>query len=81
MSAENRRGVVYRCPACGAELVVLARRSGAFSPRCCNCDMEPLQGKLTLYVCPACGAEIVVVARETGVFEPRCCNVAMDVAA
>ena len=77
MSAEDVRGQVYRCPVCGAEILVLARRFGVFTPRCCNEDMVRLSHRLTFYVCPVCAAEIAVVNKGTGVFAPRCCNVDM----
>ena len=81
MSQHSPRGMVYRCPACGVEVAVLARRAGLFTPRCCNQPMDLVQGRLTFYVCPACGAEIAVVKAGTGRFAPRCCNEDMTRAA
>jgi len=81
MSSENPRGLVYRCPVCGVEVVVLARRFGVFTPRCCNQDMVPLPGRLTFYVCPVCGVEIAVMQEGSGSFTPRCCNEDMRLAA
>ena len=81
MSSDNPRGLVYRCPLCGAEVVVLARRFGTFTPRCCNRDMVPLRHKLTFYVCPVCGVEVAVVKMGSRSFTPRCCNEDMSLAA
>ena len=77
MSPETSRGLVYRCPICGAEIAVLALRVGGFKPRCCNGAMIPTQCRLCFYVCPVCGAEIAVVREGSGVFSPLCCNVDM----
>jgi endogenous inhibitor of DNA gyrase (YacG/DUF329 family) len=74
MSAEALKGLVYYCPACGAEVTVLTRSRGAFEPRCCNRPMEPRPGRLHFYYCPVCGAEVVVLNDTGGRFEPRCCN-------
>ena len=77
MSAPITRGLVYRCPICGAELAVLSTRTGNFEPRCCNTDMLPEDRRLGFYVCPICGAELAIVRRGPTVFTPRCCNVDM----
>ena len=74
MTPARPRGTVYRCPRCGAEVVVLARRHGDFCPRCCNTDMRPKPARAQMYVCPRCGSEIAVVGGACGVFRPRCCN-------
>jgi len=78
MKPDNLRGMVLRCPICGAEITVLARKVGDFSPRCCNVPMVRVQDKLMFYVCPVCGAEIGVINRTQSVFEPRCCNTSMQ---
>jgi predicted RNA-binding Zn-ribbon protein involved in translation (DUF1610 family) len=74
VSPRGPRGSVFRCPVCGAEVGVLARRMGRFAPRCCNRDMAPLERRLVLYVCPVCGSEVTLVRQAGGVFTPRCCN-------
>ena len=76
-STENLKGAGYRCAVCGAEIILLAPRAGAFSPRCCNQKMSRLPRRLTFYVCPVCGAEISVLKAGTGSFSPRCCNTDM----
>jgi ribosomal protein L37AE/L43A len=73
-AAPSSRGVVYRCPVCGAELTVVARRTGVFAPRCCNQPMQPRPQRLAFYACPVCGSELVVVRQGPGEFTPRCCN-------
>lgn len=77
MKAKNVRGRVYRCAVCGAELAVLARRTGEFVPRCCNTDMIAQRRRLHFYVCPVCGAEIAVLKEGGERFNPRCCNTDM----
>jgi len=77
MSTGAPRGLVYRCPVCRAELVVLGYRMGRFAPRCCNVDMVPMRQRVVFYVCPVCGAEIAVLRRGGRNFAPRCCNTAM----
>lgn len=77
MTPVGVRGLVYRCPVCGAEIVVLAKRMGVFSPRCCNRPMQPRSARLAFYKCPVCGSEIIVLRQGCGDFVPRCCNTGM----
>ena len=77
MKRSDARGLVYRCPVCGAEVVVLAFQTGSFAPRCCNTGMQQIREKLRFYVCPVCGAEIAVVKAGEGLFTPRCCLTGM----
>ncbi len=77
MSTDTSRGLVYRCPVCGAELSVLAHHTAAFKPRCCNVAMVMTACKLCFYICPVCGAEIAVIREGSGDFAPHCCNVDM----
>ena len=81
MSHRLSRGLVYRCPVCGAEIAVLATRHGEFSPRCCNVDMTPLRRHLPFCVCPVCGAEIALLHDGGGERRWRCCNTDMVLAA
>ena len=82
MSKKSTKGLVYRCPVCGAEIVVLAFRTGVFMPHCCNRLMEPTGSRAAFYVCPVCGAEAaVVLSVGADEFSPRCCNVPMQIAA
>ena len=81
MNQEHVRGIVYRCPVCGAELAVLARGMGVFAPHCCNKPMDPTEERVLFYVCPVCKAEIGVINPGKGEFTPHCCNVLMDLAA
>lgn len=74
MITQTPRGMVYRCPVCGAEVAILARVVGVFEPRCCNCPMTPQSRRLVFYHCPVCGAEIAIIKEGEGVFEPSCCN-------
>lgn len=74
MSAASPSGLVYRCPVCGSELIVVGTRMGEFTPRCCNQPMRVMTRRAVFHVCPVCGAEIAVVRKGRGLFEPRCCN-------
>ncbi len=81
MSATSPRGMVYRCPICGAEITVLAQGMDEFCPRCCNRDMTALKRRVAFYICPVCGAEITVLRPGGGEFAPRCCNRPMELEA
>ena len=78
MNSPSSRGLIYRCPICGAEIAVLARTVGQFTPRCCNQEMAPLQDRGVFYVCPVCGAELAVLRTGSPKFIPICCNRHMD---
>lgn len=71
-------GMVYRCPVCGAELIVVGSRMGAFAPRCCNKAMNAMKQRALIYHCPVCGAEVAVLRKGLGVFAPHCCNRGME---
>ena len=81
MSRGSTKGMVYRCPLCGAEVTVLGNAMGEFSPRCCDCAMEPRDELVAFYVCPHCGSEIAVLQKGEGEFLPRCCDSPMLAAA
>ncbi len=74
MEKQNPRGLVYRCPVCGAEVAVVGDRMGAFEPVCCGTPMQPVKRRLAFYRCPVCGAEVAALVETEGVFEPRCCQ-------
>lgn len=71
------RGQVFRCPVCGAEVVVLTAAGSSFRPRCCNVAMLPQAPGVRFFRCPDCGAEVAVLHDGGGTFRPRCCNKAM----
>jgi len=77
MTSKSLRGVVFRCPVCGAEIVVLADSYGEFAPVCCNVAMVDTNVRLRLFVCPVCRAEVAIIREGGGEFVPRCCNTAM----
>ena len=77
MKGEERRGSVYVCPVCGAELAIIHHGGGRFAPRCCNVAMERSERILVFYRCPVCGAEVGVVHEGRGDFDPHCCNQCM----
>ena len=71
------RGLVYRCPVCGAELAIVSKQTGDFHPRCCNVLMEPKPDRLIFYRCPRCGSELMHINQGNTAFKPRCCNIEM----
>ncbi len=77
MAMNNPRGMVYVCPVCRAEIIVVGRDMGDFAPRCCDTDMIPRPVRTPFYFCPICGAEVVVTRAGEGPLTPRCCNVDM----
>jgi predicted RNA-binding Zn-ribbon protein involved in translation (DUF1610 family) len=77
VTAPGTKGLVYRCPVCGAELTVLATRHGSFHPVCCNVAMSPLARRLAFYACPVCGSEIAIVQPGAPGFKPVCCRTPM----
>ena len=77
MQTVPSKGIVYRCPVCGAELLVVARQMGAFAPHCCNRGMIRMKRAAAFYVCPVCGAELAVLKPGEGDFHPHCCNTLM----
>ncbi len=82
MPAAKPRGAIYRCPVCGAEVIVLAPCQGSFAPRCCNQPMEYRPQRVRFYVCPVCGSEIAALNNTSGSqFTPRCCGQHMRPAA
>ena len=81
MSLENPAGLIYRCPVCGSEVIVVGTRMGEFTPRCCNQSMRAIPQRAIFYHCPVCGSEIVIVRKGRGAFGPRCCNTPMVLSA
>ncbi len=79
MISGNRRGRVYRCPICGAELSVIRGGEGVLAPVCCNTRMELLGRSNTVYRCSICGSELMVIKDGGGKPEPVCCNEKMQV--
>jgi len=77
MGTTPSRGLVYRCPVCGSELLVVARRMGRFEPHCCNVAMIRIKRRARFYYCPVCGAELSMLKPDAEHFHPRCCNVDM----
>jgi len=73
----GERGLLYVCPVCGAEVMVLVRRHGAFEPRCCNTAMRKRARKPVFFVCRVCGAQVAVWRPQADGLSVRCCNEAM----
>ena len=72
------KGRVLVCPVCKAQITILAGKSDAFIPICCQVEMEPLEKKLAFYRCEICGAEIAVLIDNSKNFVPICCNEIMQ---
>ena len=76
-----KKGDVYKCPVCGAELSLVRVVGKGPTPRCCNTEME-LTGRVNpVLVCPVCGCELMVIRGEVSSIAPRCCNTSMQMAA
>ena len=73
-SLSNRLGAVYRCPVCGAEVLVIRADSGRLAPVCCNRPMVRLAARARIFYCPVCGAELAVIRDAGGELAPVCCN-------
>jgi endogenous inhibitor of DNA gyrase (YacG/DUF329 family) len=74
----DARGVIFRCPICGSEVMVVGDRTGEFTPHCCNRLMTLMRQKAVIYHCPVCGAEVAMLRKGKGVFTPHCCNRDME---
>ncbi len=80
-SLPKPKGATYRCPVCGAEVIVLAPCQGCFVPYCCSVLMERKPQHVEFYVCHICGAEIASIDHDsTSNFRPKCCGAAMTAA-
>ncbi|GAB4266911.1 MAG: hypothetical protein Kow0092_20020 [Deferrisomatales bacterium] len=78
MNAPVQLGRTYRCPVCGAEVLVIRAGSQALDPWCCNQPMEPRAALVAVYRCPVCGAEVAVLRGGGGTLELVCCTRAME---
>ena len=77
-NASQPKGAIYRCPVCGAEIVLLAPCAGCFQPHCCNQPMERRPRRARFFNCAQCGAEIAMISvGGMDPFNPRCCGQAM----
>lgn len=72
-SKKDKRQVYY-CPVCGAEIIVLAKNIGKFTPYCCNEKMELVHRKIFTYFCSVCGIEVCALNGKKQNFIPSCCN-------
>ena len=77
--AETHRGNVYRCPLCGAEVTVLAYKSGDFDPHCCNVEMVLTKSNVVFFYCTECAAEVTLLHGEEQRLDLHCCNKPMVV--
>jgi len=77
VSRTVRLGQVYRCPVCGAEVLVINAASGALDPYCCNVPMEPVR-RVPIFRCPVCGAEVAVLRQGETAPELACCGRPME---
>ena len=68
-----KRGVIYVCEICGAEVIVLRAGGGPLDPHCCNQPMAPKR-QVLYYRCNVCGSEAVVLRGAGEDVEIICCN-------
>lgn len=68
------KGALFRCPVCGAEVVLLAPCPGCFEPRCCGRAMQQQPRRVVFLYCAVCGSEIAVLRERPADFQPRCCS-------
>ena len=68
-----RRGLIYVCEVCGAEVMVLRAGGGPLDPHCCNRPMVPKREAM-YYRCSVCGSEAVVLKGTGERTELICCN-------
>ena len=73
-----RKGYVYRCPVCGAELSVVSSVGSELRPRCCNTQMEATEHVNEVRVCGVCGCELMVIMGTGASLSPLCCNTLMQ---
>ena len=71
-----RRGLVFRCEICGAEVMVLRVGGGPLDPHCCNQPMKPVR-EAVYYRCMVCGSEAVVLGGPGENVKLICCNLPM----
>lgn len=76
MSRVVRLGQVYRCPVCGAEVLVIRAATAALAPYCCHTPMEAVR-LAAVYRCPVCGSEVAVLRGDGGEVGLVCCHVPM----
>jgi DNA-directed RNA polymerase subunit RPC12/RpoP len=74
MTGSVALGRVYRCPVCGAEVLVVKASSQALDPHCCNTDMLPLEKVADIYHCKVCGSELAAMRDSGGPMELICCH-------
>lgn len=67
----------YRCPVCGAEVLVVKASSQALDTHCCNTAMKPLYKLVDIYHCNQCGSEVAALRDSGGELELACCNAPM----
>ncbi|PLX44429.1 MAG: hypothetical protein C0609_05525 [Deltaproteobacteria bacterium] len=67
-------GRVFKCPVCGAEVMVVGAASQELDPHCCNTSMLPKPRVHEVYHCAHCGAEVALVSGSAEHLDPYCCN-------
>ena len=77
MAAQVALGRVYRCPVCGAEVLVVKAASQALDAHCCNTAMKPVDKVVDIYHCKQCGSELAALRDSGGPLDLNCCNAPM----
>lgn len=73
-----KKGGLYRCPVCGAELSVVSSVGAELRPRCCNTQMEATEHVNEVLTCSVCGCELMVIVGMGESLSPLCCNTSMQ---
>jgi len=74
MAAATKPGALYRCPVCGAEIILLRRAPEGFRPVCCKKPMLLQPRHAPLYRCQVCGTQVAIIGFGDPAFRPKCCN-------
>jgi len=74
----NKKGLIFFCPVCGAEITVICDGKGHLGPMCCNMKMVAKGSVTTFFSCARCGAEVMILTLGVGNTTPKCCNEYME---
>ncbi len=72
--ANTKKGDVYFCPVCGAEMTVLNGKGGDMELHCCNVPMELVERNIVFFYCPDCAAEVTLLRGQEDNLDLHCCN-------
>jgi desulfoferrodoxin-like iron-binding protein len=67
-------GRLYRCPVCGAKVILIRASSAALDLVCCNVPMRTKGEPNPVYRCEVCGAEVAALKDKGGELDLVCCH-------